>query len=144
MKRALFLSAIVCLGLAASVQANPPVQVWYGLGNGYGSEFGRMSLYHSGHIPTPPYFAIHPPVYYSAPVPRTYGYSPFAYPAYVMTPEMEAPAVPKMFKNPHVEEVPKAAPKTKVVPKKKTAAIVTPQLNPFVEQATVQVASSRN
>lgn len=25
-----------------------------------------------------PYFALHPPVYYSRPVPRTYGYSPFA------------------------------------------------------------------
>ena len=35
-----------------------------------------------------PYFAAHPPVYYSYPVPRTYGYSPFAYPPYVMTPEV--------------------------------------------------------
>jgi hypothetical protein len=25
-----------------------------------------------------PYFALHPPVYYSRPVPRTYGYTPFA------------------------------------------------------------------
>jgi hypothetical protein len=25
-----------------------------------------------------PHFALHPPVYYSRPVPRTYGYTPFA------------------------------------------------------------------
>jgi hypothetical protein len=35
-----------------------------------------------------PYFAAHPPVYYSYPVPRTYGYSPFAYPPGTMTPEV--------------------------------------------------------
>jgi len=33
-----------------------------------------------------PFFALHPPVYYSAPVARPYGYSPFAYPGWVTTP----------------------------------------------------------
>jgi hypothetical protein len=36
---------------------------------------------------TPPYFAIHPPVYYSYVVRRPYGYSPFPYPPDVLTPE---------------------------------------------------------
>ena len=40
-------------------------------------------LYSVGAIPTPPYFALHPPVYYSTPVPRAYGYGPWAYPPYV-------------------------------------------------------------
>lgn len=48
-----------------------------------------------------PYFALHPPVYYSYPVPRTYGYSPFAYPPSVMTPEV-APSQPLEIINPHV------------------------------------------
>lgn len=33
-----------------------------------------------------PYFAQHPPVYYSTPVHRTYGYSPYAYPPGYTTP----------------------------------------------------------
>jgi hypothetical protein len=38
-----------------------------------------------------PYFALHPPVYYSYRVARTYGYSPFAYPPGVLTPGSERP-----------------------------------------------------
>ena len=33
-----------------------------------------------------PYYALYPPVYYSYPVARTYGYSPFAYPPGTLTP----------------------------------------------------------
>ena len=40
-------------------------------------------------VDTPPYFAVHPPVYYSYMVARTYGYSPFAYPPGVLTPGSE-------------------------------------------------------
>ena len=36
-----------------------------------------------------PYFALFPPVYYSYRVPRTYGYSPFAYPPGILTPSSE-------------------------------------------------------
>ena len=49
-----------------------------------------------------PYFALHPPVYYSYPVPRTYGYSPFAYPPYVMTPEIVMRSAAAEIINPHV------------------------------------------
>ena len=49
------------------------------------------SLYAVGAIPRPPYFALHPPVYYDVPVPRTYGYSPWAYPPYMTTPEVVEP-----------------------------------------------------
>jgi hypothetical protein len=34
----------------------------------------------------PPYFALFPPVYYSYAVPRTYGFSPYAYPPGTITP----------------------------------------------------------
>lgn len=47
-----------------------------------------------------PYFALHPPVYYSYPVPRPYGYSPFAYMPGVMTPEVSMG--PLEIINPHV------------------------------------------
>ena len=49
-----------------------------------------------------PYFAEHPPVYYSFPVPRTYGYSPYAYPGTYRTPEIEIAPAPAMIENPHV------------------------------------------
>jgi hypothetical protein len=58
-----------------------------------------------------PYFAAFPPVYYSYPVPRTYGYSPFAYPPGVMTPEVEL-TQPETIENPYFkgEEVPQPNP----------------------------------
>jgi hypothetical protein len=49
-----------------------------------------------------PYFALHPPVYYSEVVPRTYGYSPFAYPPGVMTPDLACAPQPVTITNPYV------------------------------------------
>lgn len=59
-------------------------------------------LYLNGLSPIPPYFALNPPVYYSYPVPRTYGYSPFAYPGYVKTPDIIEDPVPLEIMNPYV------------------------------------------
>src|SRR4029078_11634333 len=57
---------------------------------GYGAwgwgGWGGYAMY--GHEGLLPHYALYPPVYYSLPVPRTYGYSPFAYPPTVMTPEV--------------------------------------------------------
>ena len=47
-----------------------------------------------------PYFALHPPVYYSYRVARTYGYSPFPYPPGVLTPGSESPRT-VMVQNPY-------------------------------------------
>lgn len=58
---------------------------WGGGGWGWGYDIG--ALYRSLDYNVP-YFAAHPPVYYSYPVPRTYGYSPFAYPPGTMTPDV--------------------------------------------------------
>ena len=71
---------------------------------------GNRGVYTHDRIP---YFAQHPPVYYSYVVPRPYGYSPYAYPETVMTPE-RAPAVkPAMLINPFVpQQADVPAPKT--------------------------------
>ncbi len=67
-----------------------------------GSGWGYGYLYQSLDYNVP-YFAAHPPVYYSYPVPRTYGYSPFAYPPSVMTPEVIGePVEPAVIVNPYV------------------------------------------
>ena len=66
----------------------------------YGNGYWPYTL---GFVPVPPYYALHPPVYYSAPVPRTYGYSPYPYPGHVRTPDVAATPKPKDIINPHVE-----------------------------------------
>ena len=38
------------------------------------------NVYSSGQLPVPPYFSIHPPVYYGLHMVRHYGYSPFTCP----------------------------------------------------------------
>lgn len=76
-----------------------------GWGNNYG--YGIGGLYRSLDYPTEsrvPYFAAHPPVYYSQPVPRTYGHSPFAYGPWHKTPEIIESATPVVIENPHAKE----------------------------------------
>jgi hypothetical protein len=109
----------------------------FGVG-GYSDIYGFAELYRELYNNLP-YFALHPPVYYSCPVPRTYGYSPFAYPPYVMTPDVVFEAQPVTIINPHVEQnkLQQAAPKND-----RTAARSTPVeplviLNPYVNQDMV-------
>jgi hypothetical protein len=114
--------------LAVSVEGSEPFHGW---GQGYGPYCNPYSadfsgLYRVGRIPTPPYFSLHPPVYYSYPVARPYGYSPYAYPPYVMTPEPALPA-PKVIQN---QFVPK---KTSTEVKKERVAAAPRRIsNPFV------------
>ncbi len=78
---------------------------------------------------TVPYYALHPPVYYSYPVPRTYGYSPFPYPPCVLTPEVPSPE-PKIIRN---QYVPRPA-----APESQTDRVTQRPLrirNPYVAQA---------
>jgi hypothetical protein len=78
---------------------------------GYNDICGYAELYRELYNNLP-YFALHPPVYYSYPVPRTYGYSPFAYPPGVMTPEIAVEVQPVTIINPHVPASPEKAVKT--------------------------------
>jgi hypothetical protein len=82
-----------------------------GHGRGFGRGFGFNAFVDDGWdlaelyrelLNNVPYYALHPPVYYSYPVPRTYGYSPFAYPPHVMTPEIAGEPQPVEIINPHV------------------------------------------
>jgi hypothetical protein len=70
---------VACLIFATESKA----QEWYGGGLRGGLRhpgFGYSgTLYGLGYIPVPPYFALHPPVYYGQRVYRSYGDSPYAY-----------------------------------------------------------------
>src|SRR5262245_48352075 len=72
-----------------------------GVGGDYENGWNIADLYRQLYHNLP-YFALHPPVYYSYPVPRTYGYTPFAYPPYVMTPDVVEDKQPTTIENPYV------------------------------------------
>ncbi len=92
-------------------------------------------LYKVGAIPLPPYFALHPPVYYDMPVPRSYGYGPWAYPPYVETPEIVDEPTPEIIQNKYV---PKPVNQESKAPKMASA----PKLirNPYVSQTESALA----
>jgi hypothetical protein len=89
-----FRLTIACLATLLTLTALPNL-AQAGEGFGYGPGFGHggfqrrgrlvfgmwgrspSSLYNLGHIPVPPYFALHPPVYYGQRIFRSYGESPF-------------------------------------------------------------------
>ncbi len=109
---------------------------------GGGWEYGYGYLYNILRYEVP-HFAAFPPVYYSEPVPRTYGYSPFAYPPHVMTPEIVGESQPLSIDNPYV---PKKSGTTPAKKADRTAKITHVEplvvVNPYVSQ-THQVAKSQ-
>jgi hypothetical protein len=84
-----------------------------------------------------PYYAKHPPVYYSYPVPRTYGYSPYAYPPGARTPEVVKPE-PLTIQNKYVPRKVAAEPSQNQV----TAAPLRIR-NPFVAQPETELEASQ-
>lgn len=123
-------------------QAGMPGMDYHGLRGyrwGWGSNYhgGWASLYRTGRIPIPPYFALHPPVYYSQPVPRTYGYSPHAYPGWVPTPEIVEPQ-PQTIVNPFLDA---PANESQLEPPANQSSVENPPkvtYNPFVKSPAVQ------
>ena len=66
--------------------------------NAYGNGYWPYTL---NYVPVPPYFALHPPVYYSYPVSRTYGASPYPYTP-MQEPVYELEPVGQEIVNPYV------------------------------------------
>ena len=88
-----------------------------------------------------PYYAKYPPVYYSYPVARTYGYSPFAYPPGYATPDMQ-PA-PAEIINPYVPQSDVKPTANQTVGGNPTPKPLT-VLNPFVGQQWVWQADAKS
>lgn len=109
-------ASMVTLGAVQTVHAGGNIivhrsgSVHFGNHYGLGSRWawGPFSLNRSlGYIPTPPYFALHPPVYYSHSVAVPYGMSP--YPIVSYSPVFEAMAQrpmpePQVVINPYVDQ----------------------------------------
>jgi hypothetical protein len=105
-------------------------------GGGYGWDIAELyrQLYNNL-----PYFALHPPVYYSEPVPRTYGYSPFAYPPRTMTPDVIGESQPVTINNPYVPATKPASAEVKPSDRSASAGQAPEPLviiNPFVTPAS--------
>jgi hypothetical protein len=116
MKLRLLALAVV---LAAAVTTNEArAQYCDNYGYGYGYLYDSLGY-------NVPYYAAFPPVYYSYPVPRTYGYSPFAYPPGTMTPEVAPEPEPVTIVNPYV-------PKSDVEPQEDRAVEARRQPQPLV------------
>ena len=139
--RRLLLLACLAASFAAARPAAAQCDACYGgYGGGYGGywDIGRLYSVLSQNVP---YFAAFPPVYYSYPVPRTYGYSPFAYPPGVRTPEVEM-FEPLTINNPYFKGAEKSstaesAPKAPADRTTSAQPAPRPQeiLNPFVTNA---------
>lgn len=97
---------LLLVGIASSCLLTDSATAQYGGGYGGSYGWGVGQLYETLDRPVDrrvPYFAAHPPVYYSYPVARPYGYSPFAYMPHVQTPEIiEASLEPQEIMNPYV------------------------------------------
>lgn len=91
-------------------------------GMGYGFGIGQLYQSLEGRVP---YFAAHPPVYYSYPVPRTYGHSPFAYPPHFRTPELVEEVQPLQISNPYV-------PSSNSTPAEDATVLTKPSSEPLV------------
>lgn len=104
----------VVVALALSAGAAKADCYGYGIGNcsfGNFNAYGASgTLYGSGYLHVPPYYAIHPPVYYSHQYYRPYGWTPFAQPSFIAPVALKPE--PRLVVNPHVEvkEVKKAKP----------------------------------
>ena len=111
---------------------------------GYGLGFYNYGGSYYGNTFRIPYYALYPPVYYSYPVPRTYGYSPFAYPPGTMTPAAPQKVAAVEYTNPFVggakSEGTTPAPVAKPEPVDPTASLPRMYYNPYVKQA--QTAST--
>jgi hypothetical protein len=103
--------------------------IGFGIG-GYNDICGYAELYRELYNNLP-YFALHPPVYYSYPVPRTYGYSPFAYPPGVMTPEFVGEVQPLTIENPYVPKANAATPAADAKSSDRSANVIK-QVEPLV------------
>ena len=125
MNRLLAFTLIV--GLALALGAACPA--WAGDGGHY-----SHGLYYHAMVPESiPYFAQFPPVYYSHPVPRPYGWSPYAYPPGVLTPEPRP--VPEVTLNPFVPRGPDSK-RLKKPAENVTARPALRIVNPYFVQST--------
>ncbi len=120
---------VVCGVLLAGSVGASSAKAQFLSGGGYG--LGFFNYGNTGvNYERIPYYALYPPVYYSYPVARTYGYSPFAYPPGTMTPQSAPTVGAAEYINPFVKPSQPAKPAVD-----RSAGVARTYLNPYVAQA---------
>lgn len=126
----------IALAIATFAGANAHADWGFGIGGlgygGLGLGYAYGNPYVAGRIPTPPYYSIHPPVYYGQRIHRVYGQSPFARSARYPAMAASSATTARVVINKHVQGANLAA-----VPHQGAKLV----LNPFVEQADAVVAT---
>lgn len=91
---------VITAGVMSLATQQCEAQVWGGFGTPYmyGAGYG---LYVYERIPQ---YSLFPPVYYKHPVPRAYGYSPYAYPPGFTTPPVSSRSPQVVVLNPFVPQ----------------------------------------
>ncbi len=121
------LRCLFLLGATLSVLAPGNADACDWAGRGYLTGWCGWAIsprdYSAEHIP---YFAKHPPVYYSYPAPRPYGYSPYAYPP-IMTFREVVAVRPVLVRNGYVTGEPTLRKAEKSAPLR--------IINPFAQDA---------
>ncbi len=127
MKRMLIL-AVAAVAMVFTTSTDASAQSYnngYAFGTGVGQAF--RGGFGGSRFAAPPYFAQHPPVYYSGIVRRPYGISPYAAPPGIAPVELSVPvetAQPLTVRNPFVNQArPVSSPQSKPVQKKKVKGI---------------------
>jgi hypothetical protein len=131
--------------LAASLQASQ-ASAQIGIGPGaYGMGFYNYNNSLSDSYYRVPYYSLYPPVYYSHPVARPYGYSPFAYPPGTITPAVAPQVAAVEYINPYVSQdgvnSSTSEPGEAAGTDDKSASMPRMYINPFVQPA--QTASTK-
>jgi hypothetical protein len=118
----------LAMGASSALAQNNGIGLFGGGAGGYGFGYFNYGSGLNSMNQSIPFYALYPPVYYSYPVARPYGYSPFAYPPGVATPE--TPPAAAQYLNPYVPQ--------KAEPKGVSERIAGPRVyvNPFVKQAS--------
>lgn len=136
----LVLSCLALIVLSASAKADCG---GLGLGYlfGYGG-FGNVGLGTTAFGPPPPYFALHPPVYYGKRYARPYGVSPYAawpqlQPAAGYAPQQHVNRAPHMITNQYFPPAAPIAPVGGVVSNKAAAPLEIE--NPYFDEASSNV-----
>jgi len=127
-----FIALAVLLALSGGTLSSACAgDYWGGYGfGGYRYPLGHYA-YRSGSVPAPPYYAVHPPVYYGTRVGMPYGNSPYARPPRAVVrvsprPQKPKPPVGAMIENPYVKSKKKARNTKKKSVSSKQKAIINP------------------
>jgi len=123
------LLAAAALLITGAGKAQAQFGVPYAWG-GYGS-----SIYANERLP---FYSLYPPVYYKQAIPRSYGYSPFAYPLGSPTPTPISVS-PQLVMNPYCPAAPGPAPDEGELADRPKPVIIR---NPFVPDATAALTST--